>query len=188
MVFMPRKTAPVNLTKRQRERISEMEKEFSELGQHRWADQCKSLLLIDAGYDMENVHKIVQRPYSTVQEWSREFRNNGLKSLKHKTSDRGRKKKLGDHERKLLCKALIKGPQEAGYLCNVWTSSLIADYIQKRWGVEYHPGHVRRLLPQLGFSLQFPREKLALADQEAQEKWLNETYPEIKKTQKNKEQ
>lgn len=184
---MPRKTAPIKLTKRQRERISEMEKEFSESGQHRWADQCKAILLLDDGYDMDNVQKIVERPYSTVQQWSRGFRRKGIRSLKPDTSKRGRKKKLGDHERKLLCKALEKGPQEAGYLCNVWTSPLIADYILTRWGVEYHPGYIRKLMPKLGFSLQFPREKLALADQEAQEEWLNETYPTIKKTQRNKE-
>lgn len=185
---MPRKTASIKLTKRQRERITEMGKEFSKSGQHRWADECKAILLLDDGYEMDDVHNIVNRPYSTVQQWSREFRRKGLQSLKPNTSSRGRKKKLDDHERKLLCKALERGPQAEGYLGNVWTSPIVADYINNRWGVEYHPGHIRRLLHQLGFSVQYPREKLALADKDAQEKWLNETYPEIKKTPQNEEQ
>ena len=128
---MTRKTASVNLTKRQRERISQMEKEFSESGQHRWADQCKAILLIDDGYDMDNVHRIVKRPYSTVQQWSRKFRRKGLRSLKPNTTSRGRKKKLGEHERYLLSKAIERGPQAEGYLSNVWTSPLVADYIIK---------------------------------------------------------
>ena len=65
---------------------------------------------------------------------------------------------------------------------SVWTSPIVADYIKKRWGVKYHPGHVRKLLHELGFTVQFPREKLALANKRAQEIWLKETYPEIKKT------
>jgi transposase len=70
---------------------------------------------------------------------------------------------------------------EAGYAGSVWTSPMVADYISERWGVEYHPGHVRKLLHQLGFSVQFPREKLALADRDAQERWMRKTYPAIKK-------
>ena len=165
-----------------------MEKEYSESGQHRWADECRAILLLDEKYDMEDVHRIVKRPYSTVQQWSRKFRRKGLRSLKPDTSSRGRKKKLGDHERHLLSKAIERGPQAEGYLSNVWTSPLVAEYIHKRWNIKYHPGHVRRLLRQMGFSVQFPREKLALADKEAQEEWLNETYPEIKKTPQNEEQ
>jgi len=57
------------------------------------------------------------------------------------------------------------------------------DKTKSRWDVVYHPAHVRKILHQLGFSVQFPREKLALADKKAQETWLRETYPEIKKRQ-----
>jgi transposase len=178
---MPRKTATINLSSYQRKKILQMEREFAEEGRHRWADQCKAILLLADGYDMENTCKIVGRAYSTVQQWSRSFRRTGIVSLVPETSKRGRKKKLGNHERNLLSKAIVRGPQAAGYLGNVWTSSMVSNYIEKRWNVKYHPGHVRRLLNLLGFSIQFPREKLALADVVAQDKWLNETYPDIKK-------
>lgn len=179
---MTRLPAPINLTTSQRRAIREMERTFAEAGRHRWVDQCRSILLLADGYNMEETSRIVDRPYSTVQQWSRRFRRNGVRGLKPKTGARGSKKKLGEHERLLLTKAIERGPRAAGINGSVWTSPIITDYIKKRWGVEYHPGHVRKLLYELGFSVQFPRDKLALADKKAQEKWLKERYPEIKKT------
>jgi len=179
---MTRLPAPINLTTNRRLTIREMERTFAEAGRHRWADQCRAILLLADGYNMEETSRIVDRPYSTVQQWSRRFRRSGIRGLKPKTENRGSKKKLGEHERLLLAKVIERGPRAAGFNGSVWTSQMVADYIKERWGVKYHPGHVRKLLHELGFTVQFPRDKLALADKEAQEKWLKETYPEIKKT------
>ena len=179
---MTRLPAPISLTDGQQQAIDRMEKKYAKSGRTRWADQCKAILLLARGYNMDETSKILNRPYSTVQQWSRRFRRNGIASLTPQTAKRGSKKRLGSHERLLLARAIERGPKEAGYNGNVWTGKIVANYIEKRWGVKYHPAHVRKFLSQLGFSVQFPREKLALADKEAQEIWLNETYPDIKKT------
>lgn len=178
---MARPHIPISLTKGQKERISKMEKEFSEAGRHRWADRCRAILLRHEGYGLEETSAILKRPISTIKDWNRSFHKNGIWSLKPKTETRGSKKKLGSHERIILTKTIERGPRSAGFNGNVWTSSMVAEYIKKRWGIKYHPGHVRKLLHKLGFSVQYPRDKLALADKEAQETWLKETYPEIKK-------
>jgi hypothetical protein len=41
---------------------------------------------------------------------------------------------------------------------------MIARVIQEEYEVTYHPGHVRKLLQDLGFSVQRPREPLAKGD------------------------
>lgn len=179
---MGRNTAPINLSRSQLEALRKKQRKFSEAGQHRWADRCRAVILCSEGYGIGDISKILDRPYRTVQDWCRLFRERGIRGMEPRTSSRGSKKKLGEHERKLLAKAIERGPLRCGFKGSVWTSVMVAEYIKKRWGVEYHPGHVRRLLHKLGFSVQFPREKLALADQEAQETWLKETLPEIKKT------
>lgn len=179
---MTRQTAEIILGEKTRSKVLAMEKRYAKAGQLRWADRFRSILLLADGYSMEDVSNILNRPYSTVQQWSRRFRREGIKGLVPKTSTRGRKMKLGSHQRLLLAKALERGPRAAGYQGNVWTSKMVADYINNRWKVKYHPGHVRKLLHELGFSVQYPREKLALADKETQEKWINETYPDIKKS------
>ena len=40
-----------------------------------------------------------------------------------------------------------------GFDCGVWTSPMIARVITERFGLGYHPGHVRKLLPRIGFSV-----------------------------------
>jgi transposase len=47
--------------------------------------------------------------------------------------------------------------------------------------VAYHPGHVRKLLHNLGFSVQRPRRVLARADARAQDRWHRRTNPSLKK-------
>ena len=49
---MTRLPAPVKLTVSQKRSIEIMEKEYSETGRHRWADQCKAILLLAEGYDL----------------------------------------------------------------------------------------------------------------------------------------
>lgn len=171
----------ISLTKEQRDSLREKERAYSEQGKHRWADRCRAVILRDEGCYIEDISSILGRPYRSVQDWLRLFREEGLRGMEPKVSTRGRHRKLDKHERMLLSKAIVRGPMECGFKGAVWTSPMVAEYIWKRWNIRYHPGHVRKLLHQLGFSVQFPKEKLALADLKAQEKWLNEDLPAIKK-------
>ena len=48
---------------------------------------------------------------------------------------------------------------------------MIAWVVEEEFGVVYHPGHVRKLLHDLGFSVQRPRRVLARADRHQQDRW-----------------
>ena len=58
---------------------------------------------------------------------------------------------------------------------------MIAWVIEEEFGVTYHPGHVRKLLHRLGFSVQRPRRVLARANAAAQDRWHRRIYPDLKK-------
>ena len=68
-----------------------------------------------------------------------------------------------------------------GFVSGVWTSPMIGRVIQEEYEVIYHPGHVRKLLKELGFSVQRPRKGLAKADPVEQDRWQRYTYPRLKK-------
>ena len=57
-------------------------------------------------------------------------------------------------------------------------------WLEEEFGVQYHPGHVRKLLPAWGFSVQRPRRILARADVAAQDRWRRRIYPNLKKKPK----
>lgn len=89
--------------------------------------------------------------------------------------------RLTDAQRAELTATIEAGPLAAGYQSGVWTGPMIGDLIEQRFTVRYHNHHVPRLLHQLGFSVQRPRKRLARADALAQEYWLRERLPAIKK-------
>ena len=67
-----------------------------------------------------------------------------------------------------------------------WTSPLVTQIIRDEFQQDYHPGHVRRLLRQLGYSVQRPTTSLVQADLKQKRKWVRYTYPNLKKTRKSK--
>ena len=92
--------------------------------------------------------------------------------------------RLSDEQILELVELIEAGPISAGYSSGVWTGPMIGDLIEERFSVRYHNHHIPRLLHKLGFSVQRPRKRLARADAEAQEIWIREKFPAIKKKQK----
>ena len=68
-----------------------------------------------------------------------------------------------------------------GLETGIWTSPVIGRVIEEEFGVCYHPGHVRKLLKHLGYSVQRPTTRLVQADPAAKRKWVRYTYPNLKK-------
>ena len=81
---------------------------------------------------------------------------------------------------------LDSGPVAYGLETGIWTSPLVSQVIREEFERDYHPGHVRRLLKQLGYSRQRPTTRLVQADLRQKRKWVRYTYPRLKKTPKAK--
>ena len=93
----------------------------------------------------------------------------------------GRPSSLTAEQRAQLGDILDSGPVAYGLDTGIWTSPMLAWLIEEEFGIAYHPGHVRKLLHQIGFSVQRPRRVLARADAAAQDRWHRRTYPDLKK-------
>lgn len=99
----------------------------------------------------------------------------------------GRRPKLDAAQRERLQDLLESGPVAYGLNTGIWTSPLLSEIIAEEFRVEYHPGHVRRLLGQWGFSVQRPTTRLVQADPRKQNRWIRYTRPNLKKTPAPKE-
>ena len=119
----------------------------------------------------------------SVNRWLQWYEALGIEGLRTGVPP-GAAPRLSDERRAELIALVEAGPQSAGYQSGVWTGPMIGDLIEERFGVRYHNHHIPRLLHQLGFSVQKPRKRLARADAEAQEYWLRERFPAIKKKRK----
>ena len=94
----------------------------------------------------------------------------------------GRPAQLSAAQRERLADILDSGPVAHGLNTGVWTSPLIAQIIEEEFDVSYHPGHVRRFLKALDFSVQRPKTRLVQADPQKQNRWIRYTHPNLKKT------
>lgn len=110
--------------------------------------------------------------HSWINAWNT-YREEGLL----KGCRNGRPPRLTDSQGEHLYNIIESRPEACGLESGVWTSPIIYGAILEEFGAAYHAGHVRKLLKDLGLSLQRPTTKLAQADSKKQNRWIRYTYP-----------
>lgn len=92
----------------------------------------------------------------TVNKILHRFQARGI-SAKADEKRSGRPGKLTQRQLKNLRKMLISGPRKGTNA--LWTTRRILDLVKREYGLVYTTRHVRRLMHQLGFSIQKPRPR-----------------------------
>jgi transposase len=116
----------------------------------------------------------------SVNRWAGELEANGRRGLKQ-AGRAGRKPRLDEKDLDKLERGLQRGPEALGYATGLWTTARVAELIEQEFGVEYHPGHVWRILRRLGWSCQRPSGRARERDEERIRWWKHERWPAIKK-------
>jgi transposase len=116
-----------------------------------------------------------------VSNWAAELQAKGRAGVK-KAKRAGRKPRLSAEQISQLEVRLKRGPQALGYETSLWTANRVAHLIEQESGVSYHPGHVWKILRQLGWSCQRPAGRALERDEKAIERWQKKRWPELKKS------
>jgi transposase len=116
----------------------------------------------------------------SASRWFYLWKANGSEGLQG-AGRTGRKRRLSDADLCHLETLLIEGPEAQGYETNLWTLKRIARVVERYFGVHYHPGHVWKLLGQLGWSCQRPERRARERDETTIRRWLKYRWPRIKK-------
>jgi len=116
----------------------------------------------------------------TVSRWVSEYRAEGEDGLK-KAGRAGRKPELSESDWAALEQFLLQGPEKLGYETPLWTCSRVAHLIESEFGVQYHPGHVWKVLSGLGWSCQRPTGRARERNEEEIRRWRRVRWPSIKK-------
>jgi transposase len=166
-------------------RLVRLSKEAERDGVYRVAKRLQAVVLNSEGRTSGELAGILKAPRSSVSEWLSLYQRHGVAGLLEGYRS-GRPPLLTAEQRTQLGDILDSGPVAYGLDTGLWTSPMLAWVIEEEFGVAYHPGHVRKLLHNLGFSVQRPRRVLARADASAQDRWHRRTYPNLKKKPKLK--
>jgi transposase len=160
--------------------LSVLRREAERDGAYRVARRFHAVLLNHQRHTSSRIAALLGAPRSKVSLWLGQYERYGWEALLegHRS---GRPKELTSAQLVQLDGVIDSGPIAYGFAAGVWTSPMIARVIEEEFNVRYHPGHVRKVLKALGFSVQRPRRKLAAADPGEQDRWQRYTYPRLKK-------
>jgi len=136
--------------------------------------------LLLQGKKLREVADACEVDISSVKRWKAAVREYGLKALAAKGSP-GREAKLNEAQKAELVEILLAGPVNAGYRNELWTRGRVAEVIESRFGIRYHPAHVWRILRNLGFSCQKPEQKAREQDDDDVDHWRRYKWPALKR-------
>jgi len=128
-----------------------------------------------------DIGRELQVSHQTVSDWHEKWLAGGKAALKS-AGRAGRLPKVTPKQLAEVERALERGPKANGFPTDLWTLARVAEVIERVTGVQYHPGHVWRVLRQMGWSRQRPARRAVERDDEAIERWVNERWPMVKKT------
>ncbi len=118
---------------------------------------------------------------TTIYKWVTAARRPGvgLKALRS-TPATGRPRSLTPAQEKQVFRWVNgRDPRQYGLDFGLWTRTVVAELIEKKFGVGLGLTAVGELLAKLGLTPQKPLQRAYQRDPEAIEKWQRETYPSI---------
>jgi transposase len=138
--------------------------------------RLRAAALLRKGLSEAEVARQVGAHRQSVNRWAQALKESGRRGLR-KAGRAGRKPRLTRVQLSRL-KAVVKsGPEKFGFTTGLWTSWRVGKVIEEEFGVKYHPGHVWRLLRQLGFTPQRPVGKALERDEDAIRRWKKHRWP-----------
>jgi transposase len=152
-------------------------RDFAELEERR----RRAARLFAKGRTQAEVSRELGVSRQSTSRWYADWQAGGNAALRA-AGRAGRMPKLSDSQLKVVESELRKGPLAHGYATDLWTLARVTEVIEATTGVSYHPGHVWRILRQMGWSRQRPARRAVERNDEAITRWVEKDWPRIKKT------
>ncbi len=140
----------------------------------------EAMRLLDQGHNQSETARRLKVARQTVSAWRRQYREQGAAGLRQ-AGRAGRKPLLDAAQRERLTSLLLEGPQAHGFPTPLWSCPRVARLIGDEFGVDYHEGHVWKILRALDWSPQRPVGKARERNEEQIRTWKRKTWTRIKK-------
>ncbi len=137
--------------------------------------------LFERGASQSQVALELEVSRESASRWYGVWRDGGTEALAA-VGRRGRTARLSAKQLEVVEAELLKGAVANGFANDLWTAPRVAAVIERLTGERYHPGHVWRILRQMGWTLQRPARRAAERDDDAVEAWIKDRWPKVKKT------
>jgi transposase len=133
--------------------------------------------LVEQGESPAVVARVLGVTTSSLHRWRRMARQGGGLSAKPVP---GAKRRLTDRQLSALERLLDQGASSHGFPNDLWTAARVAQLIQRHFGTQYHPEHVRKLLKRrLNWSSHKPQRRPRQRNDKEVERWKADEFPRI---------
>lgn len=177
---MPTRPRIIKLHGKTRKKLISIKHDAEQSGEYRVVKRIHAVLLSDQENSSTVISEVLDVLRQNVSKWLKDYEQYGYESLLegHRS---GRPSELSEKQLIELSDIIDAGPVAYGFTTAIWTSLMIRDIISNEFCVDYHSGHVRKILHHLNFSVQKPKRVLARADEFEKSRWRRYIYPNIKK-------
>src|SRR6516225_8516300 len=135
---------------------------------------------VQNGESPEVVARVIGVNRSTMYGWLALYRRGGWSALKAKPLA-GRPPKLDGGMLKWLYNTVTqKNPLQLKFQFALWTREMVAELIERKYGIRLARNSVGRLLAQLGITPQKPLYRAIERDATLVQRWLKTEYPKIR--------
>ena len=137
----------------------------------------RAVQAVAKGESRKTVAKVLGVHYRTVARWVRQARQpGGVDAKPQPRPEPG----LSDADLRKLEGLLVKGAKAHGWHNELWTAARVARLIEREFGLDYHPEHVRKVLKRrLGWTSQKPRRKARERNDKEVARWVGDEFPRI---------
>ena len=143
--------------------------------------RIRAVRSVQDGESPEDVARILRVTPRAMYRWLALYRRGGWNALKAKPLA-GRPPKLDGDMLKWLYKTVTqKNPLQFRFQFALWTRDMVAELIERKYGIRLARNSVGRLLAQLGITPQKPLYRAMERDETPVQTWLKTEYPKIKK-------
>jgi transposase len=136
--------------------------------------------MFEQGLATDVIAAALQVDDQTVRRWRRVCNARGREGLLSR-QHQGRPCRMSQEQKQQLSALLLKKPIECGLDRYLWTQQLIADLIEREFGISYHHDHIGVILKELGFTHQKPMRRSRERDEARIQGWRSQVWPELLK-------
>lgn len=147
---------------------------------HDWREwrRFRAWDLIRHGWRQHAIAEALNVSMRSVSCWAGRARRGGRSALRAHPRP-GCPSKLTRDEKRLIPDFLWHGPEAYGFRGEYWNCHRVTLVLQEEFGVEYHPGHVSRILKELDWTPQIPITRALQRDEAEIRHWQHEVWPEL---------
>ena len=130
---------------------------------------------------LASVARQLKASRQSVCRWYQQWKQGGADAL-HGAGRAGRKPRLSPRQLHQVERALRKGARQHGFSADLWTLPRVATVIERVTAVQFHPGHVWKVLGAMDWTVQKPARQAKERDEDKVAYWKTVRWPEVKKT------